>query len=251
MLSCSSDNNHRGGLTIEQLFPTMQRKISQIMVNYGYYEGYCGIYKYTFHYIDDKFQSVDVDHNEGNYSISVSYTSDSYITIYDIWDNYNANINNIGNITLTNNSPYPGRTLYSYDHGHLINESFRYTIKDYIDESNTVITWKNGNIIKTRSELYLDADITNTWEKTYKYNSKLTQLVNLDLNWFVNPMDRYCLDIDYIIGTAGFMGAKCKNYMIEQRQRKLIVNRESIFLLTFLCTFLLKILRTKSKKLNF
>lgn len=189
------------------------------MANYGYFEGYTGIYKYTFNYIDDKFESVAVDFSEGHYSISVSYPSDSYITIYEgnYRKNYNADINNNGYITCLNDRYYSGSTLYSYDsEGYLTNESCMYEIYNYIDESNTAITWDNGNIVKTRSEFY-DLDEINTWKKTYKYNNKLTKLVNLDLNWFVNPMDEYCIDIDYIIGTAGFMGTKCKNYMIEQK----------------------------------
>lgn len=216
MLSCSSDNNHRGGLTIEQLFPTKQRKISQIIANYGYFEGYSGIYKYVFYYNNDKFQSVHVERENDDYNISIGYKTNTSITISDKWDDYDADINNSGYITCMKKSS-SGYSLYSYDNqGCLINEQDMYNMWDYVYEGNTVITWNNGNIIKTQHENNDGGGEIYTWEATYKYNDKLTKLVNLDLNWFVDPMHEYC-DVDYIIGAAGFMGTKCKNYKIERK----------------------------------
>ncbi len=170
-----------------------------------------------FYYNNDKFQSVHVERENDDYNISIGYKTNTSITISDKWDDYDADINNSGYITCMKKSS-SGYSLYSYDNqGCLINEQDMYNMWDYVYEGNTVITWNNGNIIKTQHENNDGGGEIYTWEKTYKYNNKLTKLVNLDLNWFVNPMDEYCIDIDYIIGTAGFMGTKCKNYMIEQK----------------------------------
>ena len=194
--------------------PSEQKTISQIIANYGYFEGYSGRYYYTFIYNEhNRVEQIYVVYNDGESDrcISIDYNGTT-INISDSQSDRqypNAEVNNLGYIT------YWKDTRFTYNHkGQIINDYYESTSSGEFGGSiSTTYEWRNDNIESVQR------NSGNDRQSNYivKYNdNKYTNAVNLDLNWFVDPMNVFgSNNVDWELATIGLMGKRCKNYITE------------------------------------
>lgn len=194
--------------------PSEQKTISQIIANYGYFEGYSGRYDYTFIYNEhNRVEQIYVVYNDGESDrcISIDYDGTTINISYSPSNKEypGAEVNNLGYIT------YWKDTLFTYNHkGQITNDYYKSTSSSEFGGSiNTTYEWRNDNIESVQCNYGNDRQ----YNYIVKYNdNKYTNAVNLDLNWFVDPMNEFGSgNVDFELATIGLMGKRCKNYITE------------------------------------
>ena len=194
--------------------PSKQKTISKIIANYGYFEGYCGYYDYTFTYNEhNRVEQIYVVYGDGgkyNRCISIDYDGTTINISNSQSDSRysDAVANNLGYITYWEN------TLFTYNHeGQIINDYYESTSSSEFGGSrSTIYEWRNDNIESVQCNFGDDRQ----YNYKVKYNNKYTNAVNLDLNWFVDPMNEFgSANVDFELATIGLMGKRCKNYITE------------------------------------
>lgn len=202
-----SDGNHEG---VQPTPGTVkQRTISKISAYYGYFEGYTGHYEYTFTYDDSKrVVGIDAYRDAGSFYYGIDYVSPSTINIQgDLYSgDEQVDINKLGYITSD------GSSTFTYNSkGQLTNDNSYWQGDDYDSSYSTTYTWSNDNIMRVQQNYN-----GNLWNLSIKYNDKYTNAVNLDLNWFVDPMNAFgSANVDFMLATIGLMGKRCDNYVTE------------------------------------